>query len=219
LTVSFSRFPWEYTILERVSIEVRKLIRDKILGYGFVDAWVCANLILLIILSSTCSALNLHWGQPFADFAVIYGGLRVWEVIIYQINVLFFDEYRAKDRESTLRKKGITYVTYALRSYRRVVILSLLNYLEIVFWFALFYHNLNGAFETGKASLDFFPAAVHFSLVTMTGFGNTSISPQGPLGYALTSIQIAIGLFMVVVIIARFIALLPKPKTMDEFER
>lgn len=188
-------------------------------SYRFVEGWVLGHLLLSIALLLICWALNLHWGEAIATGAVIYGGLRVIEVLVYLINVLLFDEYRARKEEHRLRKEGITYAPYALRGYRRIVILLLHNYAEIIFWFALFYRNLDWAFQTFRVSLNSFFAALNFSFVTMTKFGYTTIYPKETLGDILTLIQSAIGLFMILLILARFISLLPKPKTLDEFEK
>jgi len=175
-------------------------------SYRFVEGWVLGNLILSIVLLSICSAPNLHWWEIIA---VSYGGIRVFEVFIYQINVLLFDEYRAK-------KAG---KPYALKGFRRIVILLLHNYFEIIVWFALFYRNLDWTFETGGVVLNSFLTSLNFSFVRMTTFGYTAIYPMKTLGDVLIFIQSVIGLFMVLLILTRFISLIPKPKTLDEFEK
>jgi len=175
-------------------------------SYRFVDGWVLGNLLLSIVLLSICSAPNLSWWETIA---IGYGGIRVFEVFIYQINVLLFDEYRA-------RKAG---KTYALRGFRRLVILLLHNYVEIIFWFALFYRNLGWAFETGEITLNSFLVSLNLSFVTMTTFGHTAISPRETLGDIIIFIQSVIGLFMALLILARFISLIPTPETLDKFEK
>ena len=172
----------------------------------FVEVWVLSNLLLSIILLIICSALNLHWGEAIA---VGWGVIRVFEVIIYQINVLLFDEYREK-------KAG---KSYALRGYRRIVILLLTNYVEVILWFALFYCYWDWAFQTSRVALESFLGALNFSFATMTTFSYTTIYPKETLGDVLTLIQSAIGLFMALLILARFISLIPKPETLDEFEK
>ena len=184
---------------------IRTLIPATRKNYSFVDSWVFGHLLLSIVLLLVCSAPCLRWWE---FIAIIYGGLRVFEVIIYQINVLLFDEYRAK-------KTG---KSYALRGFRRLVVLLLHNYAEIIFWFALFYRNLEWAFETGKTSLNLFFTSLNFSFVTMSTFGYSTIAPKEILGEFLILIQSIIGLFIALLILARFISLIPTPQTMDEFE-
>jgi len=194
--------------LEKISLfwVVRKLFPRIKESYRYVECWVLGHLILSIGFLLIYSALNLHWGEVVA---VGWGVIRVFEVFIYQINVLLFNEYRAK-------KAG---KPYAVRGYRRIVILLLHNYVEIIFWFALFYRYWDWAFETGKASLSSFFDSLNFSFVTMTTFGYTTILPKETWGNILTITQSAIGLFMALLILARFISLIPKPKTLDESER
>jgi hypothetical protein len=175
-------------------------------SYRFVDGWVLGNLVLSIALLLMCSAPNLRWWE---FIAIGYGLIRVFEVFIYQINVLLFDEYRAK--------KAGKY--YAVRGFRRLSLLLLHNYGEIIFWFALFYRNLDGAFDSGKRTLNSFLVSLNFSFVIMTTFGSSTISPKETLGDILTLVQSVIGLFMALLILARFISLIPTPETLDEFEK
>lgn len=56
-----------------------------------------------------------------------YGSLRVFEVIVYQINVVFFDPYRAHKARRQ----------YKVKSIRRIILALFHNYVEIMFWFAV----------------------------------------------------------------------------------
>ncbi len=175
-------------------------------SYVFVDCWVLGHLLLSVTLLSLFRSPNLHWWEAIF---LVYGGLRILEIIIYQTNVLLFDEYRKKKREEN----------YSVRSYRRLVILLLLNYTEIVFWFALLYRNLVWAFDTKGIILNSFFQSLNLSFVTMTTFGHADISPIKWSGEALILIQSIIGVFMALLVLARFIALLPQADSMDEFEK
>jgi len=153
-----------------------------------------------------CKASNLRWWE---GLAVLWGGLRVFELVIYQINVVLFAQYRA-------RKKG---EAFAFRGYRRTVILVLHNYVETVFWFALFYRNADWAFKTGGVALDSFLGSLEYSFVTMTTFGHTTISAKETFGHVLTLVESAIGVFMTLLVVATFVSFLPTPETLDEFEK
>ena len=185
---------------------IRVLIPSIRGSYRFVDGWVLGNFILSIFLFFICSAPDLQWWE---SIAFGYGVIRIFEIFIYQINVLLFDEYRVK-------KAG---GTYTLRGYRRIVILLLHNYIEIIFWFALFYRNIGYLFETGGVDFNQIIVSLNFSFVTMTTFGNTVISPKDNLGISITFIQSIIGLVMALLILSRFISLIPTPGTSDEFEK
>jgi len=187
---------------------VRKLIPSSIDIY-FVEGWVLGNFLLSIVsyfILFMWSDPNVYWWETIA---ICWGAIRVFEVTIYQINVLLFDWYRAS-------KEG---KPYAVRGFLRLIILLLHNYVEIIFWFALFYRNMNWAFETGGLALDSFLVSLNFSFVTMTTFGHSNVFPKTDVGYILTLIQSAIGLFMALLILARFISLIPSPKTSDRVEK
>jgi len=145
---------------------------------------------------------------------------RVLDIVIYQINVLLFDPYRAK-------KKG---EIYAVRSLRRIVLLLLHNYIEILFWFALFYRNWSSLFCSKYVSLDSFLGSLYFSLVTMSTLGYGDVSPIETSGafltfsierlaLILTFAQTSIGICMAFLILTRFISVLPKPQTLDNLEK
>jgi fatty acid desaturase len=166
----------------------------------FVEGWVLGNLLLSFVLLLICSFPNLHWWEAIA---VGYGAIRVFEVFIYQINVLIFDEYRAT-------KSGKSYPPI---NFRRSVLLLLHNYAEIIFWFALFYRNIDWVFKSGEAALDSFFVSLNFSFVTMTTFGHTAISPTATMGDLLVLIESGIGLVMALLIVPTFVSLLLSPET------
>lgn len=169
-------------------------------NYGFVELWVLVNIICSLSCLLISSAKDILWWEIFL---LSYAGIRIFEIVIYHINVLLFDQYR-------LEKVGRPYF---LGSYRRIVILLLLNYFEVLFWFALFYRNFDFVFKSKNIQLNSFCGSSYFSLVTMSTLGYGDITPIKPLGQILSIVQTLIGIFMVLLIIARFISLLPKPKS------
>ena len=175
-------------------------------GYNFfVEVYALANVLLSIVLLLICSAPSIRLLEALA---IIWGAIHIFEVIIKRITEVLFEGY-------TEAKKGGTYVVHG---FLRKMILSLYNYVEIIFWFALFYRNFDWAFETGKTTLDSFLVSLNFSFVTMTTFGYSAIFPKETLGIILTLIQSVIGLLMVLLILARFISLLPPIQDLGESE-
>lgn len=174
--------------------------------HGFVDIYVLGNLIFSFLCLVVSSVPQVHlW-----EIAILcYAGVRIFEVVIYQINVLLFDEYRAK-------KSGIK---YAIGGFRRIVLLLLHNYIEVLCWFALFYRNLSFLFDSKHISLDSLGGSLYFSLVTMSTLGYGDITPKDRAGLFLVFMQTSIGLFMALLILARFISLIPEPETLDELEK
>lgn len=186
-------------------------------SYRFVDGWVLGNLVLSLVLLLICSDPDIRFWEAIA---MVWGGLRVVDLLIYLINVLLFNDYRAKKIERQKQQKGEIYTTpHALRGYRRIVILLLHNYVELIFWFALFYRNLDWAFQASRVSVNSFFGALNFSFFVMTTFGYNNIYPKETCGNVLVFTQSVIGLFMILLILTRFISLIPKPKTLDEFEK
>jgi len=185
---------------------VRLMFPKQITG-RFVDGWVLTHLLLAII--SVPLALNVNSYYLQIGIAV-FAFSRVFEIVIYQTNVLIFDEYRAKLNGNK----------YALHGYRRIVILRLHNYFEIIFWFATQYILFNQlfGFTVPESNTSFF-GAVYTSFVVMTSFGFYNIIPHSVFAYTIVIGQAMIGLFMTLLSLARFISLIPTPDTMDDLEK
>lgn len=185
---------------------IRSFIPATKRSYFFVDAWVFSHFLFSVIFLLVSSAPGVRWWELII---IYYGVSRVFEIFIYQINVLLFDEFRAL-------KAG---KKYALRGYRRLIILTLQNYIEVIAWFAILYRNIEGDFNSGITSISSFFGSLNYSFVKMTNFGLSDLGPVTCLGNIIVFIQSILGLFMAMVILARFISLIPSPETMDEFEK
>lgn len=182
---------------------VHRFVPDKC-EKTFVEVWVLGHLILSIILLRFWSLLS---SSCCKELVVGYAIVRVFEIVIIQTNLLMFDWYRkAKEKKP-----------YRIRGYLRILILLLHNYAEIVFWFAILYLNWSWAFANAGFSSDPL-VALNYSFYTMTTFGHTDIIIANDVGYKMTLIQSVIGLFMVLLILARFISLIPTTWTSDKIE-
>ncbi len=197
-----------FAMLRRFSILywVRRFFRSRIPNFPFIDMWVLGNLLFAFF----SVAVSVPGDTSLLQILLLsYGAIRVFETIVDQINVLLFDEYRA-------RRAGLP---YAVVSFRRIVILLLHSYFEMMLWFALFYLHFNQSFETGSATLQKPYQAIAYSFYTLTTFGYPATAPIDQLGYFLVFCESIIGLFMALVILARFLSLLPSPETMDQWEK
>jgi hypothetical protein len=173
---------------------------------GAVDGWALSNFVLAILAATAAPFVTCLWGKVFL---VGYSLLRVFEIAIYQINVLIFDGYRAQ-KENKL---------YKLRGYRRLVVLLLQNYTEIVFWFAAIYVALSTNFDFRiQDTANSFFGGIYSSFIVMTTFGDPNVVPKNLWAASLILYQSVIGLFMTLLSLARFIAFIPKPKSSDELE-
>lgn len=178
-------------------------------SYVFVEIWVllCSVLSVSFLFIATSDLNKSYLGY----FLLAFGALRVFETVIYHVNVILFDEYRTKKNKDK--------PPYAVRGFRRLVILTVHNYFEILIWFAGFYSYAHCSFEKGQVLLSLSGALYH-SIVTMSTLGYGDIYPLAgkTLGIFLSCTQTLIGIFLAIVVFARIIAMIPRPFTMDEYE-
>jgi len=170
---------------------------------GGVEAWVTAHMGLAFVAACLAASLPTAIG---VRILVCYGALRVFEVTVYQMNVLLFDQLRA-------HRAGRG---YALEGYTRIVLLLLCNYLEIILWFAAAYGVLfSHLTAVAPLGLD---GLLKDSFATFTGFGSAEVDSKYPVAFAVIWAESAAGLFMSIVVLARFIGMLPAPgsKTLAE---
>lgn len=177
-------------------------------SYAFADAWVLGHLLLAFV--SVIIVSHLPNGSVISTIIVVYGLLRVFEIAVYQVNVLLFGEYRAI-------KQG---QSYALYGYRRIVLLLLHNYVEIILWlgctYTVFATDYTHKWEGGASTM---LGAIYSSFITMTTFGDFDLMPRSNLAAIILLFHATIGLFMTLLSLARFISLIPTPKTLDPTEQ
>lgn len=66
--------------------------------------------------------------------------------------------------------------------------------------------------------MDSVVTSFYYSLFTMSTLGYGDITPISSWAIILVTIQTLLGVFMELMILARFVSLLPKPDTLDDFE-
>lgn len=164
--------------------------------YMFVDQWVMGHLVLAVVLL----AASMHSGFTWWEAVLAgYAGFRILEILVQQINGLLFDEYRAA-------KRGERYIV----GYRRALILILNSYIEVLFWFALFYRNAASAFEPKTVVLDSFIESFRLSYKTMTTWGHSQFTPSDNIGHTLIFLQSVVGLLMFLMVLVGFLALISR---------
>ena len=159
-----------YSKLKYVSwYELIIKIKPGLIGNGrqfiFVERWVFFNFMIALFALFFTYILEAFTTQHYVSILyalnlilLVYGIIRIVEIVIYQMNVFLFDEIRDK------RKK----IEYSVRSYRRLIILLLHNYIEIILWFAFMYHIFFDALQLSDSGLI---NILNFSFATMTSFG------------------------------------------------
>ena len=170
-------------------------------SYVFVDTWVLAHMLLSFAVLYASQHLPWRWVQWFLT---IFAAFRVLELVVYQLNVLLVDQFRSSN--------------YVLGGYRRILVLSLMNYVEILAWFGVFYHLCPSWFKDPNSVLHSSTCSLYYSLVTMSTLGYGEVTPINDGARGLVVIQTLVGIFLMVLIISRIISYLPKPQTSDKNE-
>lgn len=170
-------------------------------SHFFVEVWVLGNLVAALL----CMGLLQYDLVPTwaAWFMLVYSFTRILEITVYQVNVLLFDPYQSAN--------------YNVKSYRRLVVLLIHNYAEVIFWFATSYMVLANKFGIGISQGSMMDTLL-FSFKTMVTFGSSSLVSIEHVAHTIIFVQAIIGLFMTIVSLARFIGLLPKPVSQDSSE-
>lgn len=127
--------------------------------------------------------------------------VRLLELVVFHLSVLIV----TADARNLL-KVGVK-VRHAPE---RPLILSLVNYVEVSLWFALLYRLFRAGFYDLDGALSCWYGALYYSVITQTTLGYGDIRPNTAGGYGLATIHVLTGLFLVLLVIARFLAVLPR---------
>jgi len=188
----------------------------------FVEGYVLFNTFLSIIMFMSWPRLSY---SCLSLLALVWGGFRIVEILTIQVNALLFDYYvktrerlRASNRKSSDSQNKKKIEPYVIQGYTRITILLLHNFVEIVFWFSVLYLGFPSFFTSDSAPLSQI-SALTFSFYTMTTFGHIPQVQIYSCGKILTLVQAATGLFMALLILSRFIGLMPRAPTSDPVEK
>lgn len=183
-----------------------KLFKIK-LSYRFVDSWVLFNFIFAI----SASVYVFYFGELvpiITKVLAIYGFARVFEVLVYQIDMIFFHPYRAY-------KSG---KNYKVKSIRRTIILLIHNYIEIMFWFATI--MLAITVVMGMETTVSWSEYVISTVLCITVFDHSGlesiIKPTNSVVTQVVFLEVIAGMIMTIISLARFIGMLPEVKQMEE---
>ena len=165
----------------------------------FVDYW---TLSVLAVAVGTFIAASLWPTAPWLVAVVVLGIWRTYELLMEQLNVVLgFDAYRAGQ-------------PYAVTGRLRLVVISLQNLVEIVFWFAATYAVLGPSqivpMDSGPLGL------VRDSFVATVSFGSAAPMAPGTWGLGLVAWQGLLGFVITLLSLARFVALLAPPTSSSD---
>lgn len=195
---------WTWTLQKLEMVSVFYLIRNVLFqdytkgNFRFVDAWLFGHTALAIIYVFIA---NVAWVPTAFKYALlVYGCLRMFEILIYQLNVILVHPYKTEN--------------YSLNSYRRMTIALIHNFIEIIFWFAGTFVTLQ--FITNSTV----PLAVYTSFTHMVTYSMELDESKWTLfAIFILQFQAAIGVFMTVLSLARFVSLFPQPASTDVKEQ
>lgn len=195
---------WSNTLKFLEKISVFYLIRNVLMpnytkgNYRFVDSWLLFHTFLALIYVVIA---NVDVVPVWIKYTLlIYGCLRMFEILIYQLNVILVHPYNNAN--------------YSLNSYRRMTIALIHNFFEIIFWFA-------GTFITLQFITDStVPLAVYTSFTHMVTYSmELDDKKWSMVAVFILQFQALIGVFMTILSLARFVSLFPQPASQDPKEQ
>ena len=199
---------WEriFKVLSYISIfHIIRKIKGS-MSYRFVDYWVVGNFLLSIVSSIIVFYLNEKFIYLMIALSA-YGSLRVFEVIVYQINVVFFDPYRAYKARRQYKDKSI----------RRIILALFHNYVEIMFWFAVIVLTIAKVSHISVTASWFeYVTSTILCVAVFDRTGLENIIGKNLYLAELVFVEIVAGLIMTIISIARFIGILPDVDEIDE---
>jgi len=132
--------------------------------------------------------------QGVVYFLVIFAIVRVIDIIIYQM-------FAIKASKPNTVKSPV-----------RIIFLTFINYFEIIVWFAFFYQVVS-KFDSSFIKISHsISDSLYFSVSNIVLLGDNSLIPNQWFAKFVISIQILLGLFIIVITIARFVPLLSEKK-------
>jgi hypothetical protein len=131
---------------------------------------------------------------------------RIFEIVVYQINVMLFDPYRAL-------KAGRR---YAIKSPTRLVLLLIHNYVEIIFWFTttvITFLSIDGMLTSSWT----YYLQMNFICITTFDTSEMLHNLEKENVFVLSAfLESVVGFLMTVISLARVIGLLPSVKSVDD---
>lgn len=172
-----------------------KLLPAKHGNWRFVDTWVLSHVALAACAWLAIGALGAYY---FFLIPIAYGALRTWEVAITAMDVMLGGRPDAE---------------FTVRSVRRSLILGVLNYVEVMFWFAAAYAYFSSEFGTNAVLVRTITGSFYYSILTMTTYGD--ISPQTTFGRWLVTVHLLLSIYLTIGVLGRLVSTLPRPRSRD----
>lgn len=221
-----SLFYWIRIVGDKIEQKCGKEKEDRFFkSYLFPEVWVVINLFLGIFCLNVVFKKSTN--EVIYIFFFIFFMLRIFEMFVYQVNVLFFhrlnkdffpinntqgekanqnknDSPVAKSNDQSEQKE------YHIRSATRTVLLLIINMGEYILYFAVLMAVL--AFLSNK---ELSGSGIGDSFQVFMNFADLSDYKDMPLS-VLVYCETVIGVFMNLLCLARFVGMLPEVKSLPE---
>lgn len=191
-----------FSIVRKIGKAVHERIGDKdkkafVDTYTFPELWVIFNIVLALFGAKAT-------GKVWCWIALIYASLRILEMFVYQVNVMFFDRLKYQYLLYETEEKKNEDKDYKVFSITRTVILMIFNMVEYVLQFEVIFVAVHTLFGTIEPSTN---------LSTSFGLFMNLYDPMEAGGNYILKIayfETMIGMFMNIVCLARFVGMLPQ---------
>lgn len=170
-------------------------------SYFFVDAWVLGHFLLSVIVLFVVSPTMATLLQ---GILLIYASWRILEICIYNMRQMLGAQSKIPTRNT-------------VRSTTRSFLLALFNYAEVLFWFAAVYRVMAPSFGSNAEFVSTATGAIYFSILTMATYED--ITPKTTVAQWLVVAHLATSLYITLGVLARFVSMLPRPRSLDEGDR
>lgn len=190
---------WERVFFYLSFISIFYFIRKikKKVTPEFVEKWVLFNTLTALFSPAVLYYIHNKW---IALAISLYASVRVFEVIVYQMNVLLFDRIRAERNGDE----------YQIESITRLIILLLHNLAEIVFWFSTFYITIDLFSTKGLLALSTYYIESFLCFATSNASGKLTAGGFAGLTKTFAFTEVCSGLFVTLLTLARFLGALPQ---------
>ncbi len=195
-----SIFYWIRIVSSKIKPQKEKSLINS---YAFPEIWVMVNLLVAVIFYNVAKCTQ---NNCMLYILLIYSIVRMLEITVYQINVLFFhrmipDFLEKKEIAGEFKKNGQN--GYMIKSSVRTIWMMILNIVEYIFFFATIYVVLGTLLGCGLANKEILE-----SFRVFMGTGEMLDHSKGIIKN-VACVESVLGIFLNIICIARVIGLLP----------
>ena len=172
---------------------------DEVLQKSFnralsIDILVCGCLFIEILLVG----FSRPWPGTFIALSFVFCIWRLCDILQATINLVIFDPLRVNGQKS--------HTTFSVV---RTVILSIINYIEIILLFAIYYNSSIAHLNISSSLTGV--EGLYFSVVTQFTVGFGDIYPKNGMTKLVVVAHCTIAWFMSIIVISRVVSLIPSP--------